>query len=62
MFYMRLVASFGLIFMGGRTYQLNRYGQIPQPEGLAQFLLEVSFFVPFEAEMLIKVLKFKDFL
>ena len=31
MFYMRLIASFGLIFMGGRTYQFNRYGQIPQP-------------------------------
>ena len=30
--------------------------------GLVQSLLEVSFFVPFEAEMLIKVLKFKDFL
>lgn len=30
MFYMRFVASFGLISMGGRTYQLNRDGQIPQ--------------------------------
>ena len=31
-------------------------------EGLAQPLLEVSFFVPFKAETLVKVLKFKDFL
>lgn len=31
-------------------------------EGLTQFLLKVPFFVPFEAEMLVKVLKFKDFL
>ena len=31
-------------------------------EGLTQSLLEVSFFIPFEAEMLVKVLKFKDFL
>lgn len=30
--------------------------------GLAQSLLKIPFFVPFEAEMLIKVLKFKDFL
>ena len=30
--------------------------------GLAQPLLKIPFFVPFEAEMLIKVLKFKNFL